>query len=54
MRSQKTPEATIRGEVNGSIVFHHEMEKLISRTTQHTGHGDYRKSENYKNQVADP
>ena len=44
-------EATARGEVYGSSEFHHEIEKLISRSTKLAKHGGDRKSQSYTNQA---
>jgi len=44
-------EATVRGEVYGSGVFHSKIRELILRSTKLTSHGGDRKSEVYKNQA---
>ncbi len=44
-------EATVRGEVYGSGVFHSKISELILRSTKLTSHGGDRKSEVYKNQA---
>ena len=44
-------DATMRGEVYGSSVFHSEINKLISRSTKLTSHGGDRKSELFNNQA---
>jgi len=44
-------EATMRGEVYGSRVFHSEINKLISRATKLTTHGGDRKSELFNHQA---
>jgi putative transposase len=50
-QEQEITEATMRGEVYGSGVFHREMGELISRATKLAVHGGDRKSENYRNQA---
>lgn len=44
-------EATVRGEVYGSSVFHSKISELILRSTKLTSHGGDRKSKVYKNQA---
>ncbi len=50
-QENRISQATMRGEVYGSDVFHHKVGRLVSRVTKLTGHGGDRKSENYKNQA---
>jgi putative transposase len=50
-QEQQIAVATMRGEVYGSSEFHHEIGKVISRSTKLTMHGGDRKSESYRNQA---
>jgi len=50
-QNDRITQATVRGEVYGSSVFHQQIEKLISRRTLLLAHGGDRKSVEYKNQV---
>ena len=50
-QEQQITEATMRGEVHGTIGFHQKISKLISRATKLTAHGGDRKSKNYTNQA---
>jgi putative transposase len=50
-QEQQITEATMRGEVYGSSVFHREISQLISRATKLAAHGGDRKSENFINRT---
>ncbi|HDY84358.1 hypothetical protein LCGC14_0760660 [marine sediment metagenome] len=47
-------QATMRGEVYGSSVFHQQIEKLISRPTLLLAHGATEKALSIKIKLADP
>ena len=44
-------EATLRGEVYGSEMFHRKISSLVSRATKLTTHGGDRKSDVYRGQA---
>ena len=52
--STKINEATIKGEVYGSDVFHEKIGKLVERVTRLGKHGGDRKSKEYGNQAGCP
>lgn len=50
-QEKQISQATMRGEVYGSLAFHQKVSKLVSRATKLTAHGGDRKSEDFKNQA---